>query len=164
MKESVRRAVNNQINHEFHAAYQYLAMAAHFELESLNGFGFWMRAQAREEVEHAMRLFDFMLQRGAAVDLDEIAAPEVEFDSPLSTFRAALEHERKVTGLIHELHDLASEEHDHATRLELEWFIREQVEEEDSVGTVVEQLEMAGDDRAALLILDRTLGSRGADG
>ena len=164
MKESVRRAINNQINHEFHAAYLYLAMAGHFELESLNGFGQWMRAQAREEVEHAMRLFDFMLQRGERVDLDEIAAPDAEFDSPVSIFRAALEHERKVTGLIHELYELASEEKDYPTRLELQWFIQEQVEEEDSVGSMVAQLEMAGENRAALLMLDRTLGDRGGEG
>ena len=160
MDASVKDAINAQINHEFYAAYLYLAMAAHFESESLEGFGQWMRMQAREEVEHAMRLFDYLLRRGEEVELDAVAKPEADFDSPLSIFQQALEHEKKVTGLIDDLYELALEKSDYPTQLELQWFIDEQVEEEESVGRVVEQIEMAGDSRAALLMLDQRLGSR----
>lgn len=160
MDASVRDAINEQINHEFYAAYLYLAMAAHFEAESMDGFGQWMRMQAREEVEHAMRLFDYLLRRGEGVELEAVAKPGASFDSPLTIFRQALEHEKKVTGLINDLYELAVEQNDYPTQLELQWFIDEQVEEEDSVGRVVEQIEMAGDSRAALLMLDQRLGSR----
>lgn len=160
MDASVKDAINEQINHEFYAAYLYLSMAAHFETEGFEGFGQWMRMQSREEVEHAMRLFDYLLRRGEEVELDAVARPEASFDSPVSIFRQALEHEKKVTGLINDLYELAVEKSDYPTQLELQWFIDEQVEEEESVGRVVEQLDMAGDSRAALLMLDQKLGAR----
>ena len=164
MDASVKDALNAQINHEFYAAYLYLAMAAHFEAESLEGFGQWMRMQAKEEVEHAMRLFDYLLRRGEEVELESVGKPEASFDSPLSIFEQALSHEKKVTGLINDLYELAVEKNDYPTQLELQWFIDEQVEEEDSVGRVVEQLEMVGESNAGLFMLDQRLGSRGGHG
>lgn len=161
MDNAVRDAVNRQIGHEFKAGYLYLGMSAHFERASLLGFASWMRHQAQEEVGHAMRLFDFMNHRGAEVVLGAVDAPPTEFGTPLEIFQAALQHEQEVTRLIHELYDLCVEKHDHATQLELNWFITEQVEEEASVGTVVDQLGMAGDNEAAVLMLDRELGARG---
>lgn len=161
MDDEVRGAIGNQINQEFRAAYLYLAMAAHFEAESLDGFGSWMRLQAQEEVGHAMRLFDFAVRRGGEVGLVDVPAPEAKLGSPLQVFRLALEHEIKVTALINELYELAAAKKDYPTQLELQWFIEEQVEEEASAGKIVEQLEMVGDDRAALLTLDQKLGSRG---
>ncbi|MDX1495007.1 MAG: ferritin [Longimicrobiales bacterium] len=161
MNESVREAVNRQIGHEFKAGYLYLAMSAHFERVSLVGFASWMREQAQEELEHAMKLYDFMNHRGARVELPAIDAPPSDFGSPLEIFQKALGHEEEVTRLIHELYDLCVEKHDHATQLELNWFITEQVEEESSVGTIVDQLVMAGDNEAAVLMLDRELGARG---
>lgn len=161
MDESVREAVNRQIGHEFNAGYLYLAMSAHFERVSLVGFATWMREQAREELEHAMKLFDFMNHRGAQVELPVVDAPPSEFGTPLEIFREALKHEEDVTRLIHALYDLCVEKHDHATQLELNWFITEQVEEEASFGTIVDQLEMAGDNEAAVLMMDRELGAEG---
>ena len=161
MDESVMDAVNRQIGHEFKAGYLYLAMSAHFERVSLVGFASWMREQAQEELEHAMKLFDFMNHRGAKVELPRVDAPPTEFGSPLEIFQEALEHEEKVTRLIHDLYDLCVDKHDHATQLELNWFITEQVEEEASVGTIVDQLRMAGENEAAILMLDRELGARG---
>ena len=158
--DAVRKALNGHIGKELYAAYLYLAMSAHFEVKSLLGFAKWMRAQAREELEHAMRLFDYMNRRGAAVGLGAIDAPPAEFGAPLRSFESALEHEKVVSGLIHELYDLAVEKHDHATQLEIQWFINEQVEEEDSIGTIVDQLRMAGDNEAAILMLDRELAAR----
>ena len=160
MDHAVRDAVAKQINHEFHAAYQYLAMAGHLEVESLDGFGAWMRAQAREEVGHAMRLFDFMVRRGVEVSLADVPGPKAQFGPPLAIFKQALEQEKRVSELIHRLYELAAQEKDYPTQLELQWFIEEQVEEEASVGSIVEQLEMVGDNRAALLMLDQRLGSR----
>lgn len=160
MDDSVRDALNEQIGQELFAAYLYLAMSAHFELKSLLGFARWMRLQAEEELEHAMRLFDYMNRRGAAIEFGGIEAPPNEFGEPLKNFETALSHEKKVTELIHELYDLAVSEHDHATQLELQWFVTEQVEEEDSIGTIVDQLRMAGDNEAAILLLDRELASR----
>ena len=162
MDDAVRKAIEAQINHEFHAAYLYLAMAGHFEVQSLDGFGQWMRTQAQEEVGHAMRLFDFLVRRGVPAKLSDVAGPVAKFGEPLSIFQQALEHEMKVSALIASLYELAVEKKDHPTQLELQWFVTEQVEEEASVGNVVEQLGMVGDSRAALLMLDQKLGTRAA--
>lgn len=162
MNEAVLDGIHRQINREFYAAYLYLAMSAYFESRSLEGFASWMRAQAAEEQEHAMRLYEHLLERGAKVELQGIEAPPSDFGSPLEVFEAALEHEKRVSEWIHELYDLTVEHHDHPSQLVLQWFIVEQVEEEDSVGTIVDQLRMAGDDQGTLLMLDRELGERGS--
>ncbi|MFW6206545.1 MAG: ferritin [Gemmatimonadota bacterium] len=164
MNEKVLDGLNRQINREFFAAYLYLALSAEFDRRSLDGFAVWMRAQAREEMDHAMRLVDHLQERGAKVTLDAIEKPDADFESVLEAFEAALEHESRVTEWIHELYDLAVEHHDHPEQLVLEWFVTEQVEEEDSIGTIVDQLRMAGDNQAAILMLDRELGARGAGG
>lgn len=162
MNEAVLEGIHRQINREFYAAYLYLSMSAYFESRSLEGFASWMRAQAAEEQEHAMRLYEHLLDRGASVELQGIEAPPSEFGSPLEVFEEALAHEKRVTDWIHELYDLAIEHHDHPSQLVLQWFIVEQVEEEGSVGTIVDQLRMAGDDQGTLLMLDRELGERGS--
>ena len=160
MDQAVQDAVSEQIGQEFFAAYFYLAASGHFDRKSLLGFSRWMRTQAREELTHAMRLFDFMNGRNALVRLGAIPAAPVDFGAPVSLFEAALQHERKVSELIHRLYDLALQKHDHATQLELQWFITEQVEEEKLMSTIVDQLRMAGDNEAAVLMLDRELGAR----
>lgn len=162
MNEAVLEGIHRQINREFYAAYLYLSMSAYFESRSLEGFASWMRAQAAEEQEHAMRLYEHLLERGAKVELQGIEAPPSDFGSPLEVFEEALEHEKRVSEWIHELYDLTVEHHDHPSQLVLQWFIVEQVEEEDSVGTIVDQLRMAGDDQGTLLMLDRELGERGS--
>jgi ferritin len=160
MDETVKRLVNEQIAHEFHAAYTYLAIAAHFEAQNYEGFAKWMRLQAKEETEHALRLFDFMVERGERVELLEIPRPAQDFGTPLESYRAALSHERKVTGQINEIYAAAVEAGDYPTQIMLHWFIQEQVEEENVTGTAVERLEMAGENRAALLMLDSQFGAR----
>ena len=160
MDKAVQDAVSEQIGKEFFAAYFYLAISAHFDRRSLIGFSKWMRMQAQEELGHAMRLFDFINHRGGIVRLDQVPAPPTEFGPALTLFEAALAHEKEVSALIHRLYDLAVQKHDHATQLELQWFITEQVEDEKSMGTVVDQLRMAGDNEAAILMLDRELGGR----
>ena len=158
MDRAVREAVNDQINREFFAGYLYLAMSAHFEAESLGGFARWMRLQAQEELGHAMRLVDYLNRRGAKVELRAIEQPATGFGSHLSVFEKALAHEQIVTASIDRLYALAREKGDYATQRELQWFVVEQVEEEGSVGAIVERLRLAGDDSAALLMLDRELG------
>jgi ferritin len=160
MHEKVRGLINDQIAHEFHAAYVYLAIAAHFEAESYEGFAKWMRMQAKEETGHAMRLFEYMVERGERIELNEIGKPTREYGSPVEAFRTALKHEQKVTSQINAIYEAAQEHSDYPTQIMLQWFIQEQVEEESSTGTAVERLEMAGDNRAALMMLDAQFGSR----
>jgi len=164
MKQTVVDAVNEQIRNELYSGYLYLAMSAHFDAENLDGFARWMRLQAQEELDHAMRLFDHVNRTGGRVVLGAIERPPSTFDTPLTVFRQALEHEREVTGMINDLYELARRENDHATELALQWFIGEQVEEEDSALTAVNQLELAGDSNAALLMLDRQFGQRAVTG
>lgn len=160
MDGKVKDLINDQITHEFYAAYLYLAMAAHFEEANFGGFAQWFRMQAKEEEAHAMRLFDYMVERGERIELKQIDKPPVDFGSPVDAFNAALAHERKVTGLINRIYEAAVAAKDYATQVMLQWFIEEQVEEEDTAGTAVERLEMAGESNAALMFLDNEYGKR----
>lgn len=163
MKPEVLEALNDQIRMELSSGYVYLAMAAAFEAESYEGFAHWMRLQAQEELAHAMRLFDFVNRRGGRVILQAIPGPPERFGSPLDAFRNALKHEEAVTASIHRLYMLAGEHGDVATQKELDWFVTEQVEEEENANRAVDLLTRAGDDSTALLFLDREFGSRVAE-
>ena len=156
-------AINEQIRDELYSAYLYLSMSAYFEAISLTGFARWMRLQSQEEVAHAMKLFDFVNERGGRVTLHAIDQPPLEFESPQAVFEATYEHEQKVTGLIHDLYELALQEKDYAAQVMLHWFIDEQVEEEDGVSQILDTLERVGDKDQGLLMLDRELGQRGAE-
>lgn len=158
----IQDAMNEQIKNELYSAYQYLSMAAYCESANLPGFAGWMRAQAREETEHAMKFYDFVLDRNGRVVLQAIDGPLVEFGSPLEVFERALAHERKVTAMINDLYGLAVRENDYASQTFLQWFVTEQVEEEKNTGDVVETLKMVGDKSEALFLLDRELGQRRA--
>lgn len=160
IKREIQDAINTQIRHELYAAYLYLGMTAYFESRSLSGFGHWMRLQSREELGHAMRLVDFLIDRGGTVELGAIDAPGLGFDTPLEVMQAALAHERKVTSSIEDLYELALEHRDYAAQVLMQWFVTEQVEEEKSAGEIVDQLELAGDSPSALLVLDGRLGER----
>ena len=135
-------------------------MAPYCESANLPGFAHWMRTQSREELQHAMRFYDFVLERNGRVALQAIDAPLVEFGSPLEVFERALEHEQKVTAMINALYGLASRENDYASQAFLQWFVTEQVEEEKNAGDVVETLRMIGHSSEALFLLDRELGRR----
>jgi ferritin len=163
LNEKLEDAINEQINKELYSGYLYLSMSAYCEGENLPGFAGWMRVQAQEEVEHAMRLFDHVTARGGRVVLKAIEMPPPVWKSPLEMFEQVLEHERKVTGMINRLYELALSENEYATQMELQWFITEQVEEEESAGQIVEQLKRVGDQPMGLLMLDRQLGERGAE-
>lgn len=163
MEKPVLDALNDQVRMELSSGYIYLSMSAQFESESFEGFARWMRLQAQEELAHAMRLFDYVNRRGGRVTLEGIDAPPSEFGRPLKAFKTALDHERKVTASIHALFELAGEHGDLATQRELDWFVTEQVEEEENAQRAVDLLARAGDNDAALLILDREFGRRIAE-
>ena len=160
MKQAVQDAFNEQIKNELYSGYLYLAMAAHFAEQNLDGFAGWMRMQALEELKHGMRLYDHLVERGAHIELQAIAQPPSSFGAPQAIFEQALEHEQEVTAMITRLFELSRAEKDYPSELALQWFIDEQVEEEDQASRAVEQLRMAGENRAALLMLDRQFGAR----
>jgi len=160
VSQEVQDAVNGQIKNEFYAAYLYLGMVTYFESKSLSGFGHWMRLQAQEEVLHAMRLVDFLIDRGGQVELGTIDAPKLDFDSPAEVMKAALAHEEKVTASINGLYALAVEHNDYPAQVLMQWFVAEQVEEEKNAGEIVDQLELAGASASALLVIDGRLADR----
>ena len=160
ISKPLQDAINAQLRNELYSAYLYLAMVDYFESKALKGFGHWMRLQCQEEVIHAMKLFDFLENRGGRVALKAIEQPPGKYQSPLAVMRAALEHERNVSGEIHNLYTLAVKEKDYPTQVMLHWFIVEQVEEERSIEEIVSRMELMGDEKAPLLLLDRDLSQR----
>jgi len=160
ISERMQEALNGQLNAELYSSYLYLSMAAYFLDQNMGGCASWMRVQAQEEDMHAMKFYNFINERGGRVVLKTIDGPPTEWDSALAAFEAVLEHEQKVTGLINELVELALAEHDHATNIFLQWFVTEQVEEEDSANDVIQQIKMVGGAEGGLFMLDRELGQR----
>jgi ferritin len=161
--KKLQDAMNEQIKKELYSGYLYLAMSAHFEASNLPGFASWMRLQAAEEQEHALKFFDFINERGGRVELQAIDQPPVDFEGPLAVFQTTLEHEKKVTSLINGLYELALAEKDYPAQVMLQWFIDEQVEEEANATQIVETLKMVGEKGQALVMLDRQLGERSED-
>lgn len=160
ISQKLQDAVNEQINKELFSEYLYLSMAAYFESINLGGFANFMKVQAEEERFHAMKFFDFMNERGGRVILKKIDEPEVDFDGPTSIFEKTLKHEQFVTKSINELMDLAIKENDHATKSFLNWYVDEQVEEEDTMDGILEKLKMIGEKGNGIFMLDRELASR----
>lgn len=160
IKKSVEGAINKQIMNELYSAYLYLSMAAYCESINLGGFANWMRMQYEEERGHALRLFDFLLDRDGKVALQAIEQPPTEFDSPRKLFEEVLNHEKEVTKMINDLYELALKENDYPTQVEMQWFITEQVEEEKTAADILHQVKMAGSDNTALMMVDRELASR----
>ena len=161
LSKSMQDAINEQIKNELYSAYLYLSMAAYSEANNLPGFAHWMRAQSQEEVEHAMKFFEFVNERGGRVVLHAIDQPPADFESPVKMFEETLGHERKVTAMIHSLYELALEEKDYPAQILLHWFIDEQVEEEASAAYILDTLKAIGVKGQALVMLDRELARRG---
>lgn len=162
MSPKMTDALNQQINEEYYSSYIYLAMAAYLEDMDLEGMAHWMRMQAQEEYLHGMKIFDYMIERGARVELKAVVAPPKEWNSPLAAFEGALEHEQYMTANINTLADLAISERDHATNNVLQWYVTEQVEEEANVDSIVKKLKMMGEGGHGLFMMDRELASRPA--
>lgn len=160
----IAAALNDHLQHELGSAYLYLAMAAHFEAANLPGSARWMRRQAREELGHAMKVFDYVTDRDSRVTLQALAQPRGQFGSTAEVWEQALANEQKVTALIAKLVDMAQKAGDHATQAMLQWFVSEQVEEEKTVRTILEQVQQVGTSSSAIFFLDRHLGKEAEDG
>lgn len=160
LKEKMEKALNGQINAEMYSSYLYLSMEAYFQSISLKGCAAWMRAQVQEELFHGMKFYGYVCERGGKVTLGSIAKPESAWKSPLAAFKHIQKHEEHVTELINSLVDLAMAEKDHATLNFLQWFVAEQVEEEASVGEIVDKLKLIKEDTSGLFLLDAELGKR----
>lgn len=154
------KALNKQITAEVYSAYLYFSMAADFEAKNLPGFAHWMYTQAQEEFGHATRFYNYIYEQQGKAKLAAIDAPPSEWASPVEVFEAAYKHEQHVTSLINGLVALAMEEKDFATNIFLQWFVTEQVEEEASAVTILDQLKMVGDNAQGLFMLDRELTQR----
>ncbi|HEX7599722.1 MAG TPA: ferritin [Polyangia bacterium] len=161
LSKTMQDALSEHINAEFASAYLYLSMALYFEGQSLPGFAQWMRVQNKEEHAHAMKMLDHVVDRGGKVVLATIEKPASDFKSTLDIFERTVAHEQKVTGLINTLYALAIKENDYATMEMLQWYIKEQVEEEKNVTQILDQLKMAGDKGSTLVMLDHRIGKRG---
>ena len=159
--KKITEAFNSQLNAELYSAYLYLSMSASLALQNLPGYASWMRVQTKEELQHAMKFYDYIIARSGKVQLKAIDLPPTVWDSPLAVAEHTCKHERKVTGLINDLVSLAKSEADSESQKFLQWFVDEQVEEEENVGKVLEMLKKAGDSPSELQNLDRELAKRG---
>lgn len=160
LNPKLRKLLNDQINNELASSYIYLAMAAWFEQTPYSGFASWMFNQSREENMHALKFYQYVVDRDAVVELQPIAKPKSEFKSPIDVFEHSLKQEQKVTQQINDLYDVAESVKDHASKNLLLWFLNEQMEEEKTVRDMLDRLKLAGSDPASLLVLDREAGQR----
>jgi len=153
-------AMNEQIKNELESYYIYLSMAAWLHSKALDGMGHWMRVQAHEEMLHAMKFFNHLIDRGGKVALKDLKQLKVQWKSPLEVFQDALEHEKFISKKINDLMSIARQEKEYASEPLLAWFTDEQIEEESNANKITEQLEMIGTDKSGLLMLDRELAAR----
>ncbi len=160
MDKKMEAAFNDQINKEYYSAYLYLAMKTAFAEMNLPGFVNWFDIQVQEEKAHAVGMYDYVLERGGHVELGAIDKPELNGKTPVEIFKQVLEHEKFVTSRINAVYDVAEELKDRAAMLFLNWYIKEQVEEEASASDVLAKVEMIGDNTHALLDLDKELAAR----
>ena len=160
ISQKLEEALNLQVNYEFTAAYEYLALAASLNATAFTGFATWMTAQAHEECEHAMKIYNYMYLRGSEVTLFPLPKPAGNIKEPIKAFQKALELEKETTKNIHALYQLAVDEKDFSAQEFLNYFVKEQDEEEDSIQSIIDQLTFAGERSAAVLQLDSIAGKR----
>ncbi len=160
ISKKLQDAINSQINKEFYSAYFYLAMSAYCKTKDLDGFANFFYVQYQEEIFHAMKFYNYLLDRGGDVVLAKIDMPPADFKSPLDVFEKTLEHEQIVTKSINDLLDLSIKENDHASASFLKWFVDEQVEEEATVSRLVNKMKLVGDNVGGLFIVDSELKAR----
>jgi ferritin len=160
LSEKMTKALNDQIQAELYSWYIYLAMASYFDRLNLTGFAHWMQVQAAEEMEHGMKIFQYLPERNASANLQTLDAPPAEWDSPEAAVQAVLDHEKHMTERIYKLVALADTENDYASRLFLDWYVTEQVEEEASVRSILDKMEMLSKAPNGLYLVDRELARR----
>ncbi len=163
LSDKMQKALNDQINHELYSSYLYLQLSAWCSLQGLNGFAHWLRVQADEETDHANRIYNYINHHQGRIVLQTIKQPPSDFPNVTAVMEAALGHEQKMTKLIHDLNTLAETEKDPATRIFLQWFVTEQIEEEAVVSQILHDLGLAGDSGPGLFMLDRELAARGPE-
>ena len=162
ISEKINQIINEQINKEFYSGYLYLSMSANLHEIGLFGFASWLKIQAKEEVEHGLRLLDYLLERNSYVTLQQIRTPEFEFVGVISVFNTLYEHEKCITNAVMQIAKLAEEECDRQTLSFIDWFIEEQTEEEQQVKSIIKRLEIFGEDKVALYLMDKELAGREA--
>jgi ferritin len=160
LNKKMEAAINGQINHEMYSAFLYMSMSAYSTLIGLKGFANWFMVQYHEEMLHAMKMYEYVLKQGGAVQLAAVKAPPATFKSTLDMFQKTLEHERFITKCINDLVDLAVKEKDHASHIFLQWYITEQIEEESNDNDILAKLALVGDDRNGLFMVDKDLAAR----
>ncbi|HVO38567.1 MAG TPA: ferritin [Spirochaetia bacterium] len=160
MDKQLEKLYQDQIKNEWYSAYLYVSMAAYFELENLEGFAHWMKKQAAEEQVHGQKMFEFLLDRGVKIVLQAIPQPPADFASPLEVFEKSLEHEKKVTSLIHAIADMSEKVNDHPSKVFIQWFVTEQVEEEKNASRIVDLLKKIPSGSAGIFQLDHQLSKR----
>lgn len=160
ISQKLEKAINKQINAEFWSAYLYLSMSAHFDNQGLPGFANWFKVQFQEEQDHAFKLINYLIAKGNKVELQPIEKVRISWDSVLDAFIDTLEHEKIVTGMINNLVSIAREEQDYATENVLQWFVSEQVEEEETAQQMIDGLKLIGDNGFGIYTMDKELGQR----
>ena len=161
ISEQINEILNEQINREFSSGYLYLSISAHLKQLGLKGFASWMKLQAKEEVEHGLKIFDYLINRNSFVTLKQINSPRFEFNGILPVFNLVYEHEQCITNSVMSIAQKAEEECDRTTLNFVDWFIAEQIEEERAVKNIIKRLELFGEDKTALYLMDNELGQRG---
>ena len=160
ISEAINTIINEQINKEFYSGYLYLSMSAQLKELGLFGFASWLKIQAKEEVEHGLKLFDYLLDRNSFVTLKQIRTPEFEYEGIISIFNKIYEHEKCITESVMKVAKAAEDECDRTTLSFIDWFINEQIEEEQDIKNIIKRLELFGDDKTSLYLLDKELGER----
>ena len=160
ISEAINSVINEQINKEFYSGYLYLSMSAYLREIGLFGFASWMKLQAKEEVAHGLKLFDYLIERNSFVTLKQIKAPEFEFNGVTSIFNHIYDHEKCITSSVMKVAKIAEDECDRTTLSFIDWFIQEQIEEEQAVKSIINRLELFGDDSASLFLMDQELAQR----
>lgn len=160
LTDELKDALVKHMNAEFESYYTYLSMSGYFEAESWDGFAHWMSLQAEEEREHAMRFWNHLIQRGINPQLLQIQGPRNDWENPLDAFEDALKQEKSITKKIDNLMNLAVEASDHGIQNLLRWFIDEQIEEEATVGAIVDRLRRVENDPKGLMLIDTDLKRR----
>lgn len=163
ISKKMQDAINVQMKNEYDNAFLYLSIASWFEQKSLKGFAHWNFVQYQEEQEHALKFYNYLLERQGEAIVDAVAKPQKDWNSVIDVFKDILAKEKETTENIYKLYEIALEEKDYTTQGMLKWYLDEQVEEEDNASTILEKLEMIGDSKSALVLLDKELGERKAD-
>lgn len=160
ISDKIRDILNEQINKEFYSAYLYLSMSAYFAEMGLYGFSRWAKIQSKEEIDHGMILFEYIIDRNSKVKLSQLNPPEFHPNGPIGVFEQIYNHERSITAAIDCVAQMSESDCDLATRNFIDWYLKEQIEEEASVSRIISKLKIFGEEKSSLFLMDKELGER----